>query len=174
MTVDSYCPTLATCRRVIIDDGLARWSWSDLAGPAPAICADQPLLPFARVAPDLVPEASEEVPVEVRRMAVLLSRVLVEALRGSRPAHQLVRWFDEEALSIIVDRARAERLLPALTLASLRVQQSGPSAAEVTLRLVRAGRSTAAALRLERHPRGWRARGLALGPACPTRRPPRG
>lgn len=164
---DLYCPALATCRRVVIDDGLASWGWADLAGPAQPSLRDQPPLPFAGPEPDPIPQVGEDVPAEVRQTAVVMSRILVEALRGSRPAHQLERWFDEADLTTIVDRARAERRLSPLTLASLRVQQPRPGAAEVTLRLVRAGRSIAAALRLEQRQKGWRVRGLVLGP-CPS------
>mgnify|MGYP000253440011 CR=1 FL=1 len=153
-TCPAQDPPRLTVRRLVIPYGVPAHSWDEVTGgPPDPHPAGQPALPILE--DDPVVEECGPVPPAVRGAAVLLSRTLVEALRGLRPPQQLARWFEEDALTVIIDRARADRHQPPVVLASVRVQMPHPEAAEVSLRLSRGQRSGAAAMRLQRESGRW-------------------
>lgn len=149
-------PHAAVCRRV---PSCARpVTFADLSGPEPA--------PEVVVVPYVAAPAGETTPVpdDVRRAAMGFARAIVEGLGGRRSPAQFGDLVSARVVSVIAARARADRQLPAYVPASVRVQFLAPAAAEVTLRLVRDGRSAAAAFRLDRRRGAWRCTALVVGP----------
>ncbi len=155
----SLWPDHATCHRLEpVAPVLTVW---DLADPDADVPDEPPVTSAVSVAST---SPDDEVPPEVRRVAVSFARALVEGLNGRRTAAQFGDRVGRRVVSRILLRAAADCGLPAFTAASLRVQLVTSAYAEVTVRLERSGRSVPLAFRLD-HRRGcWRCTALQVGP----------
>ncbi|CAN5188543.1 hypothetical protein BH09ACT10_BH09ACT10_15120 [soil metagenome] len=80
-------------------------------------------------------------------------RAVVEVLSGDRPLNQLASWVTGEVYDQLIDQvgraAGPRRKRPREHVASVHLSMVNPAGAEVTARIVRQGRSRAAAIRLD-------------------------
>lgn len=150
--------TLAHCRR--IEPALPAIAFADLAGftDAPADQIDEPPLTGSDLDTGLEP-----LPPDLQRAALLFTRAIVEGLCGRRGAAQFGDLVSPRVVAMIVGRAASDRLQP-LKPASMRVQLVTPQAAEVAVRVVRDGLSSAIAFRLDHRRGAWRCTAIAVGP----------
>lgn len=129
-------------------DGLV---WHPLLGP-PGDSADlQQPLPLAGEAPTA---ADHGISPELKGIITGLVAALVEVLAGRRPPHQLHPWATM-AVTDHVERLCVGRQQREWRLCSLRAQQPSRLRVEVTVHLVQAGRSRAAAVCLSREQQRW-------------------
>lgn len=132
----------------------------------------QILLPFPRPAKVIaLPVQRGGDDPALRSHAGRLTQAIVEVLAGRRPPRQLEPWLTAPVLAQLQSRLRIGSRRPvgrSARLASLHISEITAGVAEVTGRIVIAGRSRALALRLERltdhHGRtGWRCTALEWG-----------
>ncbi len=149
-------PASAVCRRIESASVAVTFVQlcSDVA-PAEVVA-----LPYAPADPD----DPAPLPDDVRRATLAFARAIVEGLSGRRAPAQFGDLVSQRVLTVIASRALADRLLPPLAPASIRVQLVHPDAAEVTVRLLRRDRSIASAFRLDRRRGRWRCTALVVGP----------
>ena len=139
--------------------------------PAATPFPDRPLASFPRAAPGLrlVPapelledEAEDDLFDAVRTprdelddplpRAAMLTRALLEAINGTRPARQLARWVSPDVLTILQSMIASRAARPAAGPSALRrvlVCEPAPGVAEVTAIVQRGERAEALAVRLE-------------------------
>lgn len=96
-----------------------------------------------------------------------LAVAVLEVLAGRRPAAQLSRWLEADALAVLsghVPRRWAGQPAPAPALRSVRVQQPAAGVAEVTVHGRLDDRPVPVALRLEARQARWLGTALELAP----------
>lgn len=132
--------------------------------PAAPTPATQPTLPY------LVQRASaaavEHDTASSEELLGQVGRLLLELLQGRRPAAQ-ARLICADGTEQVVLAARRRLDWTGAVVASTRGCEPAPGVVEGSVRFERDGRSTAVALRLQHHGRGWRCHhfGILLTPA---------
>lgn len=108
-----------------------------------------PIPPAPPVLPVVVEQGDSD---ELRQRAARFAQAVAEVLHGHRPARQLGPWLAADVYDQLLLHLRGRRAAPSrhrVRVASVHVEMIHRRAAEIAVRLVHGGRSTALALRLD-------------------------